>query len=85
MVNAIGAKSRDPINTAEIGRRHRWKLSRKVNGRRGAREEAPDSAWVWTMNGPMRDGTAELVSRNQIIRRERGQGEHCFIFPLELT
>ena len=29
-----------------------------------------------------RDGTAELVSRDQILRRERGQGN---IFPVQLT
>ena len=31
----------------------------------------------------MRDGSAEPVSRDQILRRERGQGR--FIFPVELT
>ena len=30
-----------------------------------------------------RDGTAELVSRDQILRRERGQGIFCF--PVQLT
>ena len=30
-----------------------------------------------------RDGTAETVSRDQILRRERGQGK--FIFPVQLT
>ena len=30
-----------------------------------------------------RDGTAEPVSRDQILRRERGQGN--FIFPFQLT
>ena len=31
-----------------------------------------------------RDGTAEPVSRDQILRRERGQGEKI-IFPVQLT
>ena len=31
------------------------------------------------MSGPRRDGTAEPVSRDQILRRERGQGN--IIFP----
>ena len=31
-----------------------------------------------------RDGTAEPVSRDQILRRERGQG-NIFIFPVQLT
>ena len=30
-----------------------------------------------------RDGTAESVSRDQIVRRERGQG--MLIFPVQLT
>ena len=30
-----------------------------------------------------RDGTAELVSRDQILRRDRGQGN--YIFPVQLT
>ena len=30
-----------------------------------------------------RNGTAETVSRDQILRRERGQG--IFIFPVQLT
>ena len=30
-----------------------------------------------------RDGTAEPVSRDQILRRERGQG--IFVFPVQLT
>ena len=31
-----------------------------------------------------RDGTAEPLSRGQILRRERGQG-NLFIFPVQLT
>ena len=31
-----------------------------------------------------RDGTAEPLSRSQILRRERGQG-NLFIFPIQLT
>ena len=53
---------------------------RKTGGKRGARECAPDSAWAWRMSGLTRDGTAEPVSRDQILRRERGQGK--FIFSL---
>ena len=49
-----------------------------MNGRRrGTREEslkqALDSAWSMEMSKLTRDGTAELVSRDQILRRERGQ------------
>ena len=57
---------------------------RKAGGKRGAREYAPDSAWAWRMSGLTRDGTAEPVSRDQILRRERGQGKIHF-FPVQLT
>ena len=51
--------------------------------RRGNREElrdeqAPDSAWVWRMSRLTRDGTAEPVSRDQVLRREQGQGSVQF-------
>ena len=32
-----------------------------------------------------RDGTAEPVSRDQILRRERRQGNIYFYFPVQLT
>ena len=45
--------------------------------RRGTREEshkrALDSAWSMGMSKLTRDGTAEPVSRDQILRRERGK------------
>ena len=37
-----------------------------------------DSARVWRMSRLARDGTAEPVSRDQIIRRDRGQGNIRF-------
>ena len=54
-----------------------------MNGhRRGTREEsckqALDSAWSMGMSRLTRVGTAEPVSRNQVLRRERGQGIICF-------
>ena len=46
---------------------YRLTPSLKVGGRRGAREGAPDSAWVlWKMNGLTRDGMAEPLSRENI-------------------
>ena len=53
-------------------------VCRIMNGRRrGTREEsrkqALDSAWSMEMSKLTRDGTAELVTRDQILRRERGQ------------
>ena len=50
----------------------------KVGGKKGAREYAPDSAWAWRISGLTRDGTAEPVSRDQILRRERGQEKIIF-------
>ena len=38
---------------------------------------------MWRINGLARDGTTEPVSRDQIIRSERGQGEK--MFPISLT
>ena len=32
-----------------------------------------------------RDGTAEPVSRDQILRRERERGNEILIFPVQLT
>ena len=50
--------------------------------RRGKREEsrkqALDSAWSMEMSKLTRDGTAEPVSRDQILRRERGQRKNHF-------
>ena len=67
----------------------RWRFSgayttpwRKAGGKRGAREYAPDSAWAWRMSGLARDGTAEPLSRDQILRRERGRGKKHF-FPVQ--
>ena len=45
-------------------------------GRRNRAE--PDSAWSMEMIRLTRDGTAEPVSPDQILRRERGQGNINF-------
>ena len=50
-----------------------------MNGRRSgtrekSRKQALDSAWSMEMSRLTPDGTAEPVSRDQILRRERGQG-----------
>ena len=53
-----------------------------MNGRRGTREEsrkqALDSAWSMEMSKLTRDGNAKPVSRDQILRRERGQRKTHF-------
>ena len=59
-----------------------------MNGRRRgtweeARKQALDSAWSMEMNKLTRDGTAEPVSRDQILKRERGQG--IIHFPCSAT
>ena len=76
-----------PLERKFCVRLTRWRFSgadttpwREAGGQRGAREYAPDSAWAWRMGGLTRDGTAEPVSRDQILRRERGRGK--FIFSL---
>ena len=55
--------------------------------RRGTREEfrkqALDSAWNMEMSRLTRDGTAESVSRDKILRRERGMEQ--IIFPVQLA
>ena len=59
----------------------------KDGRRRGKREEGEEflskhhidnSDGVWRMSGMMPDGTAEPVSRDRILRRERGQGKYMF-------
>ena len=54
-----------------------------MNGRRRrtreeSRKQALDSAWSMEMSKLTRDGTAEPVSRDQILRRERGQRKKHF-------
>ena len=39
-----------------------------------------DSARAWRMSRLTRDGTAEPISRDQIFRRERGQGKSFSLF-----
>ena len=53
--------------------------SGKREGEVESRKEAPDSAWVWRTSGLTQDGTAEPNSRDETLRRDRGQGK--FQFP----
>ena len=83
---ASGLSVVTPLERNFCKRLTRWRFSGvvttpwwKAGGKRGAREYAPHSAWAWRMSGLTRDGTAESVSRDQILRRERGQG---FFFSL---
>ena len=47
--------------------------SRKAGGKRGAREQAPDSARACKMGEPTPGGRAKPFSRGQKLSRERGQ------------
>ena len=40
---------------------------------------SPRSAKMWRMSRLARDGTAEPISRDQMLRRERGQGNIYFL------
>ena len=48
-------------------------------GRNPVTEKVSDSPRVWRMSRLKRDGTAESVSRDKILRRQQGQGN--FNFP----
>ena len=49
-------------------------IKRRCRGKREkSREQAPSSALLRRMSRLTRDGTAEPVTRDQIIRHERGQ------------
>ena len=41
-------------------------------------KQAPDPAWVWGIMRLTWDGTAEPNSRDQTLRRQRGQGKSRF-------
>ena len=74
-MNVIGTKLREPINMGLT----RWRMTVKVNGSRRrnqeeSREQAPYAAGVWRVSRLAQNGTAKPVLRNQILRRERGQG-----------
>ena len=85
-VNANGTQWRDPINSGLI----QWRLMVHADavaekGRNSvSKHQIDDLAQVWRMSGLTRmDGTAEPVSRDQILRRERGQGND--MFPVQLN
>ena len=82
---ASGLSVVTPLKRKFCERLTRWHFSgadttpwRKEGGKRWAREYAPDSARAWRMSGLTRDRTAEPVSRDQILRHERGQGTFIF-------
>ena len=74
-MNAIGTQLRGPINSGLT----RWRTA--------VLNKEMDAAAVFSLSMEMtrltRDGTAEPVSRDQILRRNRGQGKN--IFPVQLA
>ena len=82
-MDAIGTQLRDPINsglTDGVWRFHKWTPPRNSGG-------IPYVSTRFSLSMEMRrltrDGTAEPVSRDQILRHTRGQGN--IIFPVQLT
>ena len=80
-MNAIDMQLRDPINSGLT----RWRMAVKINKWTPPRKSG-GIPWVSTrfslsmeMNRLTRDGTAEPVSRDQILRREGVQGNMHFL------
>ena len=55
----------------------RWRFD-GIDGRRRSHGKQDEGEGVWRMNGLTRNGTAEPVSRDRILRREQRQGENHF-------
>ena len=82
-MNAIGTQLRDSIKSGLT----RWRMAvfnkqmdaAAESGRNPVRKKNTKFSLSMEMSRLTRDGTAEPVSRDQILRRERGQGN--IIFP----
>ena len=83
-MNTIGTQMPDPINSGLARRRFTvrygytllWRAIIEEGGEESVSKHIRFTACVWRMSRLTRDGTAEPVSRDQILRRyyERGQG-----------
>ena len=81
-MNAIGTQLRDSINSGLT----RWLmavLNKRIEaaaerGRNPVRKKNTKFSLSMEMSRLTRDGTAKPVSRDQILRRERGQGNIHF-------
>ena len=79
-VNAVGTQLRDPINSGLT----RWRMAVWINKWTPPRKsggipwESTRFSLSMEMSRLTRDGKAEPVSRDQILRRERGQGNIDF-------
>ena len=78
-MNAIGTQLRDPINLGLT----RWRMAVSQMDAAAELGRNPVSKHHMEMSRLTRDGTAEPVSRDQILRPARGQGNT--IFPVQLT
>ena len=82
-MNAVGTELRNPINSGLT--RLCMAVFKYINGRRrGTLEESPVKVSTrfslsMEISRLTRDRTAEPVSRGQILRRERGQGNINFL------
>ena len=76
-MNAIGTQMRYPMNSGLA----RWRMAVSIiNGRRGGTREESRTRFspLMEMNRLTRDGTVEIISRDQIYRCEQGQGNIHF-------
>ena len=81
-MNAIGTQLRDPINSGLT----RWRMAVSIMDAAAELGRNPVStrfSLSMEMSRLTREGTAEPVSRDQILRHARGQGN--IIFPVQLT
>ena len=72
-MNAIGTQLRDPINSGLT----RWRMAVSINEWTPPRKSG-GIPWVSTRFSLSMENEKEPVSRDQILRRERGQGKNIF-------
>ena len=60
-----------------VGGIHKRRLGKR-GSKGGSLGASIRSAWVWKMNGMTREGTAEPVSRDEILGRVRRQEKYFF-------
>ena len=82
-VNAIGTQLRDSIINSGLTRWRMTVLNKQMDaaaerGRNPVRKKSTKFSLSMEMSRLTRDGIAEPVSRDQILRRERGQGNIHF-------
>ena len=76
--DGIGTQLRDPINSGLTRRRMAVSYGRRPGTREESRRVSTRFSLSMEMSRLTRDGTAEPVSRDQILRHARGQGNVHF-------